>query len=247
MIRQTWIQMGMPVTVCILDEGAGTGDVAAVASWLETVNQRFSPYLETSEISRLNAGVIARHEVSDELGAVLHLCEQTKAETGGYFDVVQNGRIDPSGLVKGWAIERASALLMGRGFRNYFVDAGGDVQAVGLNGEKQPWRVGIRNPFQRDEQVKVLAISGLGVATSGTAVRGQHIYDPLRAGSRTSDVVSLTVVGPTIYEADRMATAAFAMGSDGLVFIDARPNLEGYAMTSNGIATYTRGFTQYVR
>ena len=247
MIERTWVQMGMPVTVCICDEGAGEEDVAAVVSLLEDVNQRFSPYLETSEVSQLNAGAIGRHEVSAEFETILCLCEQTKAETDGYFDVMRHGWIDPSGLVKGWAIARASALLTARGWRNYFVDAGGDVQTSGVNGDHQPWRVGVRNPFQRDELVKVLAISGLGVATSGTAIRGRHIYNPMWTGFLESDVVSLTVVGPTIYEADRMATAAFAMGREGISFIAARPELEGYAITVDGMAISTEGFNHHVR
>src|SRR5436190_5760466 len=108
MIRRTWIQMGMPVTVCIRDDRASEQDVAAVASWFEDVNQRFSPYLETSEVCRLNAGAIFRNDVSRQLEDVLLLCEQTNVETDGYFDVVREGRIDPSGLVKGWAIQKAS-------------------------------------------------------------------------------------------------------------------------------------------
>lgn len=247
MIRQTWLQMGMPITVCIQDEAAGPADVAAVAVWLAEVDRRYSPYLETSEVSRLNAGTLGRDEISEEFAAILRLCEQTKTETGGYFDPVRNGRLDPSGLVKGWAIQRASDLLAARGVANYFVDAGGDVQAVGRNGDGGPWRVGIRNPFRRDEVVKVLAISDGGVATSGTAIRGRHIYDPFRRGSLDTEVVSLTVVGPTIYEADRMATAAFAMGRAGLSFLAARPDLEGYAILTDGTATYTQGFSRYVR
>jgi thiamine biosynthesis lipoprotein len=247
MIKRTWVQMGMPVTVCIQDQGSGVEDVAAVVAWLEAVDQRYSPYRETSEVCRLNAGAIGRHEVSKEFASILRMCEQTKTETAGYFDVVRNGRLDPSGLVKGWAIERASALLTERGLANFFVDAGGDVQALGLNGDRQPWRVGIRNPFRRDEVVKVLAVSDRGVATSGTAVRGRHIYNPLQAGTLETDVVSLTVIGPTIFEADRMATAAFAMGRDGLSFLTTRPELEGYAITADGMATYTKGFNRYVR
>jgi len=247
MIRRTWVEMGMPVTVCIQDAGARDDDVDAVASWFAHVNRRFSTYVETSEVSRLNAGAIGRQEISAQLADILMRCEQTKAETGGYFDVVRDGRIDPTGLVKGWAIEHAGALLSARGFMNFFVDAGGDVQAVGRNAEGQPWRVGIRNPFKRDEQVKVLAISDRGVATSGTAVRGRHIYNPRQAGSLATDVVSLTVIGPSIYDADRFATAAFAMGRDGLAFIASRANLAGYAITADRMATYTPGFNHYVR
>jgi thiamine biosynthesis lipoprotein len=138
-------------------------------------------------------------------------------------------------------------LLSARGFVHHFVDAGGDVQAIGLNSEGQPWRVGIRNPFQRDELVKVLAISGRGVATSGTAIRGQHIYNPWQRGLQLTEIVSLTVIGPSIYDADRFATAAFAMGLDGLAFIAGRQDLEGYAISDDGVAAYTPGFAHYVR
>ena len=185
--------------------------------------------------------------MSSELEEVLLLCEQTKVESGGYFDVAREGRIDPSGLVKGWAIQKASALLSARGFANHFVDAGGDVQAIGLHGPGQPWRVGIRNPFNRDELVKVLTISDRGVATSGTAIRGQHIYNPLQPDLPLTEIVSLTVVGPSIYESDRLATAAFAMGRNGLGFIAGRPDVEGYAITAEGVAEYTPGFDRYVR
>jgi FAD:protein FMN transferase len=239
--------MGMPVTVCVRDEGSGEQDVSAVASWFENVNQRFSTYLETSEVYRLNAGAIVRDDVSRQLEDVLLLCEQTNVETGGYFDAERDGRIDPSGLVKGWAIEKASALLSARGFTNHFIEVGGDIQAMGHNSYGQPWRVGIRNPFQRDQLVKVLEVSGRGVATSGTAIRGQHIYNPLQPEHHLTEIVSLTVIGPSIYEADRLATAAFAMGRDGLSFIAERPNLEGYAIAADGMAEYTPGFNHYVR
>ncbi|HEY7032496.1 MAG TPA: FAD:protein FMN transferase [Thermomicrobiales bacterium] len=247
MIKRTWLQMGMPVTVCITDDAAGPADVAAVTAWLDHVDRRYSPYRDTSDVCRLQAGTLDRHDVSEEFAAILRLCDQTRRETAGYFDPIRNGRFDPSGLVKGWAIERAADLLAARGFANYFVDAGGDVRAVGLNGDGQPWRVGIRNPFRRGEVVKVLAISDRGVATSGTAVRGRHIYDPFSAAPLDTDVVSLTVIGPTIFEADRMATAAFAMGRGGLSFIAARPNLEAYAVMLDGTAVHTEGFPDDVR
>ncbi|HEX7104098.1 MAG TPA: FAD:protein FMN transferase, partial [Nitrolancea sp.] len=109
-----------------------------------------------------------------------------------------------------------------------------------------PWRVGIRNPFRRQENVKVLALTDCGVATSGTAVRGQHIYDPFQPGVPLRDVVSLTVIGHSILEADRFATAAFAMGCRGIQFIEALPGFEGYQIDANARATYTSGFERYV-
>src|SRR5581483_1535686 len=120
------------------------------------------------------------------------------------------------------------------------VDAGGDIQASGHNSHGQPWRVGICNPFDRNQIVKALQIDNQGVATSGTYIRGQHIYDP--HSSLESTVQSLTVVGPNIYEADRFATAAFAMGQAGIGFIEQLPGFEGYQIDSRGLATFTSGF-----
>jgi thiamine biosynthesis lipoprotein len=247
MIRQTWLQMGMPITVCIQDDHGGPADIAAVYALFDAIDRRFSPYRADSEVSRLNAGVLCRDEVSAELASILARCAQTKAETGGYFDPERDGRLDPSGLVKGWAIERASDLLASRGLGNYVVDAGGDVRAVGRNGAGQPWRVGIRNPFNRDEIIKVLEVEDGGVATSGTAVRGSHIYNPWQPGPLAGDIVSLTVVGPTIYDADRFATAAFAMGRGSVAFIAERPGLDAYAVTADRRAFHTEGFARYVR
>jgi thiamine biosynthesis lipoprotein len=149
--------------------------------------------------------------------------------------------------VKGWAIQRAAELLANRGYRHYFVEAGGDAQTAGLNCGGEPWRVGIRNPFRHDEIVKVLAVSDLAVATSGTAIRGRHIYNPHSAGALETDLVSLTVVGPSIYDADRMATAAFAMGVDGIAFLGVSGGLDGYAVTSDRVASFTEGFLRHVR
>ena len=131
MIRRTWCQMGMPITVCLGDAGASQADIDAVVSWLTTVDERFSPYRAESEVSRINAGGCESGELSAGMLTILRLCEETKQETNGYFDAVRGGVFDPSGLVKGWAIERAGALLAARGLANYFVEAGGDVQAAG--------------------------------------------------------------------------------------------------------------------
>lgn len=246
MIARTWLEMGMPITVRIEDERAREADIDEVMRWFADVNARFSTYRDDSEVSRLNRGEIDRSRVSTHLDEVLRLCDETSEETDGYFDIEHDGKIDPSGLVKGWAILKASDLLADRDFENYYVDAGGDIQAVGLNGDGVPWSVGIRNPFNRHQVVKVLSISNRGVATSGTAIRGDHIYNPLER-ELVTDIVSLTVIGPTIYDADRMATAAFAMGKDGLAFIAERADLEGYAVGASGLATFTEGFQRYVR
>jgi thiamine biosynthesis lipoprotein len=238
--------MGMPVTIEIGDPSAAQGDIDAVFSYFEYVDTKFSTYKETSEITAINKQEIALSEASLDMRTVFALAEQTKQETNGYFDIARNGLYDPSGLVKGWAIYNAAEILRERGFHDYYVDAGGDIQAAGKNAQGQPWRVGIRNPFNMQEIVKVLSISDCGVATSGTYVRGQHIYNPKSGDPLETDIVSLTVVGPNIYEADRFATAAFAMGRAGITFIANLRGFEGYLIDSSGRATFTRGFEEYV-
>jgi FAD:protein FMN transferase len=169
------------------------------------------------------------------------LAEATRRAMGGYFDILYDGVCDPSGIVKGWAIDRAAALLRARGLANFYIDAGGDIAVAGLH-DGAPWRVGIRNPFNRQQIVKALAVTDCGVATSGTAIRGQHIYNPLDPGAAIHDIVSLTVIGPNICDADRFATGAFAMGRAGIAFIEGLLGFEGYMIDAQGIATYTSGF-----
>lgn len=94
-----------------------TLDAAAQAVFesFRAVDERFSPYKESSETSRIDRGELAPEEASDEMKEVLRLAEDTRQRTDGYFDVRFNGRFDPSGLVKGWAIWKAAQLLDGTG------------------------------------------------------------------------------------------------------------------------------------
>jgi thiamine biosynthesis lipoprotein len=177
---------------------------------------------------------------------VLSLCEETRKQTDGYFDIYHKEKMDPSGLVKGWSVYNASLLLKKSGYINYYVEAGGDIQVSGKNTKKENWIIGIRNPFDRRENVKVISVDGCGVATSGTAIRGEHIYNPHDKTKQKSEIVSLTVIGPNVYEADRFATAAFAMDKRGISFIESLKGFEGYMIGRKGIATYTSGFEKYV-
>lgn len=253
LVRQTWLQMGMPVTVAIVldtpspDERArATQAIGRIYAYFDWVDATFSTYKEASEISRLNRGEIALDEVSEAMREVLALAKETRVQTQGFFDIRRaDGSLDPSGIVKGWAIARASEVLAGEGWRDSFVDAGGDVQVSGTKGGR-PWRVGIRNPFNRRENVKILALSDRGIATSGTAVRGQHIYNPHAPSTPQLEVASVTVVAPSVYDADRMATAAFAMGRRGIDFLASLPGYAGYLIDSSGNATYTSGLERYV-
>lgn len=233
--------MGMPVTIEIVDSDVAPGDLEAAFDYFEDVDKRFSPYKSDSEVSLINAGKISEQEYSPEIKEVLLLAEKTKEETGGYFDVYRpDGKLDPSGLVKGWAIRNAAEILKKGGWKNFYVEAGGDIQVSGKNAEGQLWSVGIRNPFKQDEIVKVVHLKdGDGMATSGTYARGAHIYNPLNPSEPLNEIVSLTVIGPDVYEADRFATAAFAMGRKGIEFIEKHPELEWFAINKHGFGITT--------
>ena len=243
-MRETRLIMGMPIEIEIVEPDAAT--LSEAFAYLEAVDQRFSTYKADSEIMRMNRGEVACGEASEAMREVLALAERTKAETGGYFDIRRpDGLLDPSGVVKGWAIHGAAKLIHARGHRRYAVNAGGDIATSGENAEGQPWSVGIRNPFATEEVVKVIYPRGKGVATSGSYIRGAHIYNPHMPEEELSDVVSLTVLGPDVLEADRYATAAFAMGREGAVFIENLPGFEAYAINALGIATFTSGFAAH--
>jgi len=235
--------MGMPVTVEVV-EAADESLFDEVFEYFGYVDGKFSTYKAASEISRINRGELEWEHASDDMKLIFQLAEQTRIESNGYFDIRHQGRIDPSGIVKGWAIYNAAEILRKRGFVNYYVDAGGDIQASGKNPQGRAWRVGIRNPFQMDVIVKVLSITDCGVATSGTYVRGQHIYNPKDGEDALAEILSLTVIGPDVYEADRFATAAFAMGRSGIDFIECLPGFEGYMIDRNKQATFTTGFAR---
>jgi thiamine biosynthesis lipoprotein len=232
--------MDMPITIKVArhEERKTKKDLERVFNYFHYVDDQYSPFKETSQVAKLNRG----EEVSFEMTQILKLAEDLKRETNGYFDIVRpDGKIDPSGIVKGWAIKNAAEILRKAGYERFYVDAGGDAEIVGEN-----WKWGIRNPFNKSQIVKVLVLSNCGIATSGTYERGQHIYNPITKKTEISDIVSLTVIGPNVYEADKFSTPAFAMGRTGINFIEKMPGLEGYMIDKDGIATMTSGFKKYI-
>lgn len=214
--------MGMPVAVLGVEAGAA----AEVFAWLRRADALFSTYRPDSEVSRLDRGELEIADADPLVREVLDRCEQLRVATGGYFDAWASGRLDPSGFVKGWAVDRAAALLDATAARRFCVSAGGDLVARG-----GPWRVGVRHPRRRRRLAAALTVSGAAVATSGAYERGHHVIDP-HTGRPARGARSVTVVGPDLGTADAYATAAFAMGAAGPEWT---AGLDGYeAMTVIG-------------
>jgi thiamine biosynthesis lipoprotein len=233
--------MGIPVGIDVRDDDVDARAVDRAFAHLRAVDATFSPYAASSAVSRLAAGTLASPDAPPEVRAVLGRCERLHAETGGRFDVHATGRLDPSGFVKGWAVDGAVAILRASGARNLCVHAGGDVRVCGERAPGLPWRIGVQHPLERDRVAAVLAAPcDLAVATSGAYERGAHIVDP-RAGRPPRGVLSVTVAGPDLGTADAYATAAFAMGRDGPAWTATLRGYEALSILEGGRVLSTPG------
>jgi FAD:protein FMN transferase len=235
--------MGMPVTVQVLDGEAPEAALDEVFDEFALLDQVFSPFLDSSAVSRINRGELTVEGAEPLVVQAADLCRRYEAATGGFFTAWWKGRFDPSGLVKGWAIDRSASILDRHRCRDYFVDAGGDVLARGRNPRGEPWRVGIRHPVERDKVVRVVLAGDLAIATSGSYEKGEHILDP-HSGLPATELLSFTVAGPDILSADVYATACFAMGAQALDFISGVPGYEGLAIDRRLVGTWTEGFAR---
>ncbi|MEA2145319.1 MAG: FAD:protein transferase [Solirubrobacteraceae bacterium] len=212
--RRTEQVMGTAVTVEIRDPVVPAPALQRAFAQLRWVDRMFSTYDEHSEISRINAGVLDVRDAHPLVRDVLTRCDALRAATHGYFDVRAPlpGAIDPSGLVKGWAVDLAFAGLQRAGVRALCIEAGGDLRVSG-----GPWRIGIRHPRQREHVAAVVVLDSGAVATSGAYERGEHIIDP-HTGRPPTGTLSVTVIDRTLAQADAHATSAFAMGPRGPVW-----------------------------
>jgi thiamine biosynthesis lipoprotein len=193
----------------------------------------FSTYRADSYVSRLNRGALAIADCPPEVAEVLALGEQARIESGGAFDVRRNSRLDPSGVVKGWAVERAARKLARLPATDYCLGAGGDLTCRVSGPNAEPWRIGIEDPLAPDRLAAVVPIRNGAIATSGLHRRGHHITDA-RTGATPILLASVTVVHRSLTHADIDATAAFALGEDGLEWLQARPGRAGLVILSDG-------------
>ena len=231
--------MGMPVVVDVREGEAGRAALDRAFAWLRWVDAAFSTHRPDSEIRRLDAGELALADAHPLVREVLARCERLRTATRGAFDARAGGRLDPSGLVKGWAVDRAADGLAAAGARRFCVNAGGDVLVRG-----GPWRVGVRHPHLGDRLAAVLSVSDAAVATSGAYERGEHILDP-RTGRPASGAVAVTVVGRHLARADAYATAAFAMGEDGPAWTAGLPGGGAMTILAGGRVVTTPGFRRH--
>jgi thiamine biosynthesis lipoprotein len=207
---------------------------------LQDIDARFSTFRDDSEVSRLAAGTLRISECSEDVQWVLRRCAELTAETDGYFSAYAGGALDPSGLVKGWAIEQASDLLCMAGSTSHCVNGGGDVQCVGWAGPDTPWRVGVSHPLRRGELATVVTGTDLAVATSGSAERGAHVVDP-HTRRAPGALASVTLIGRHLSDVDAYATAAFAMDDAARGWLESLDGFRAFVVQADG-ATWSTGF-----
>jgi FAD:protein FMN transferase len=243
--------MGMPVIVEVCDLGFDETVLDRVFAWLRFVDETFSTYRQDSQISRLNRGEIALADAHVSVRSVLRRCESLRRSTRGYFDVAApmasvGGGVDPSGFVKGWAVEGAGRLLRRAGAENWCVNAGGDICLSGAPHGCDCWRVGIQHPVERLAVAAVLGLRAGAVATSGTYERGKHILDP-HTRLAPEGVLSVTIVGRDLPVADAYATAAFAMGRAGAEWAATLPGYGAIVIFDDETISYSAGVEMHLK
>ncbi len=237
--------MGMPISIALDGRHAGSpdGDAAWAAALdsLREADRVFSTYREDSWVSRLGRGEVTVAECPPEVGEVLALAEQARVESGGAFDVRLPGvagstNFDPSGIVKGWAVDRAATYLRALEDTDFCLSAGGDMVCSTTRTGSPDWRVGIENPDDPTLVLAVLAVRNQAVATSGLRHRGAHIVDP-RTGAVPGTWASVTVVATTLTDADVDATAAFVLGEDAPAWLASRAGRAALLVRPDGTTT----------
>ncbi|MFB6554977.1 FAD:protein FMN transferase [Streptomyces sp. NPDC056405] len=217
---------------------------------LRRVDEVFSTYRADSQVSRLARGELTVDACAPEVAEVLELAAEAERVSDGWFSTSYRGRIDPTGIVKGWAVERAARRIAAAGASGVSVNGGGDVQLLGTPGAGRPWRVGVSDPLRPGGLAAVVSAAGaaeLAVATSGSAERGAHVVDPRTGRSAVTDLVAVTVVAPRLTWADCWATAAFAMGSrEGLRWLESLDEVEGLLVTAGDEVRCTGGLAGWL-
>jgi len=240
--RQVEHLMGMPISLAL--RGRHGGDLRGRAAWAEAVqvlrevDEVFSTYRADSYVSRLGRGEIGVEDCPAEVAEVLALAERARAESGGAFDVHRRGpdgtaRLDPSGVVKGWAVERAAEAFRDLPDTDVCLSAGGDMVCRVADPDAPAWRVGIEDPHSPNRLIAVIPVRDGAVATSGLAHRGEHIVDA-RTGETPRGIASVTVVTGSLTWADIDATAAFAQGRSALCWLATRPGRQGLVVWGDG-------------
>ncbi|MFV0373740.1 FAD:protein FMN transferase [Microbacterium sp.] len=240
--RYTAEVMGTVASVQIVGAATAPQQVAeaveACTADLADLERIFSPFRPDSDISRLRRGACDLADADPLVAEVSEECVRWRERTRGAFRADWRGWFDPTGYVKGWAVERVARrhlqpLCTQRRVIAAGINVGGDLQVFTAPGESWRWRIGIADPRRAGHLAATLEIVDGAVATSGTAERGDHIVDP-RTGESATSVCSASVVADSLTAADVWATAACVYGMDDLSWISHARTRSGIMMGAAG-------------
>jgi thiamine biosynthesis lipoprotein len=229
--------MGTVVTIDLyggahLDQASLARSVDSAESVLREADETFSLWKHQSPMSRLRRGELAIGDAPAVIIDVLEQCRAARRASSGWFDPwSMPGGVDPTGLVKGWAAERALEPLLNEGLSGALINAAGDLASFGGPAPGEAFRVGVVRPDERTRLACIVETPG-AVATSGTYERGNHLVNPFTGAA--SATASATVTGPNLGHADALATALALAGPSGLEFVTANHGYEGLVIDHAG-------------
>ncbi|MBB2975192.1 thiamine biosynthesis lipoprotein [Microbacterium endophyticum] len=248
-----WVEdlMGMAVSIHVRSD-SDTASVAtekAVASCfadLREIDRMFSTYRDDSDISRMARGELFEADADPRVAEVAQACREAEVETGGLFSAHWQGWFDPTGFVKGWAVERAARTHLEPLLADEIavgINAGGDLQLFTAEGREWQWTVGISDPHRQGEVLATFDIRNGAMATSGSAERGAHIIDPHTGLAAARGVASASVVADSLTRADVWATAAVVAGFDERSWVSKAGTQTGMLVADDGRVTRWLGST----
>jgi thiamine biosynthesis lipoprotein len=216
--------------------------LGAACAALHHADAVFCTWDRQSPVSRLRRGEASLGDLPREVAEVVAECQTARQASSGWFDPwAMPGGFDPTGLVKGWAAERALAVLRRSGIAAAMVNGGGDLATFGSPAPGRRWRVGIRHPWRADSLAGIIEVRA-AVATSGSYERGPHLIDPA-TGLPSARAATAPVTGPSLAMADALATAVAVGGDEALAVIGSVGGYAAYLIRPDGSETGTGGIT----
>ncbi|PWG59620.1 FAD:protein FMN transferase [Bifidobacterium catulorum] len=226
--------------------------ITLIGKCLHDVETRFSPFLNDSLVAKARAGDWSALLHDRDFAEIYALCHQAKRLTDGCFDPMHNGVYDPTGIVKGWAIERAHQRFLMPLVRDgrcaaAALGGGGDIRTAVHDDSDFVWRIGIENPLaggigrtkagttnprqgrptphttSQPSTIRTISLRDGAIATSGTAKRGEHIT------RRSHDLAQATIIHDRLVFADMWATTAIIAGEQrfrSILATHAAPNVQ---------------------
>lgn len=230
-MRKVQHHMGMPISIDIPN---CKNKAVFNACWqlCAQIEVQYSPYIPTSEVSRIASGELSLQNASQSMQEIVALATTYEQTTNGYFSVYFNGAFNPTGIVKAWAIQQLALCIEANGYSTYLVNAGGDILCNSTT--KKRWQLAISNPGDPNNTIGTITADNIAIATSGSYQKGAHIYDP-KAGAPTTALQNVTVIGPSIITADVYATALYAMGLNALPFAKTLQDYSCYIIDANNM------------